>query len=200
VSNMMIADLVSEPFEQADPDEPVAEALRRTAPGHVLVVVDPDIGPRGIFTREMLQGTEPATPLVDLLDRGAMPTVTSGGTRISDLLVGMAIDTTIGWHVVMVKTRVAGVAAPRVLLEEFASARAAGEAWTSKEVYATFRPDAEVFGTPATPPPNICYCCHQKPPQPQHCVGPHKIRHRTPRGRALCPIDGTLTTVKNPCR
>jgi hypothetical protein len=196
VPNEKMADLMNDSFALAQQHITVDQALRETTEGHVLVVLDPDASPQGILTQDMLEDMERTRHLADLLDQCAMPTLTSGETRISTVLIGMASDPAIRWHIVMTGTHIVGMVAPSILLARFAAAQQAGEPWASDRLVAAFQPGGQVFGPPYAPEPNLCYCCQQRPP---HCVGPEKIQSRTPSGRARCPYDGSLTIVKNPC-
>lgn len=220
LSNEPIGNIMQPDPLEVRAEETLEQVTQRILPGQIAVVKKQNLYPIGILPEETTHTLrDPKTHLLQFRQHFISPTVTTPGTPLTDILQGVFYNPSIRWHVVMEGNKVVGVVPPEALFQTLRGAEetralidsaktmafdapvgeASGGPSFAGGSYVMYSLGNELFGTPQSAPPHLCFICNAS--DPPHRVWPDEVEALAPSGEPICPDHpSTEMTAENPCR
>lgn len=148
----------------------------------LLVLADEDGLPLGVAAKSALARLDANAPVAEQIDDLDMPTLLQADTSLGEVLQIMAADKASRWMLAMEGQEVVRLIDGEAIFEQMRETQRGGSLG-----------DAALFGD-TRPQPLTYYVCTDSG---RHCYASTQIQQRSPRGRALCPDDGTAMTKTN---
>jgi hypothetical protein len=174
--------------------EQLEEVLQQALPGQVILVVE-DYHPYAIVTEDILRPLGPQGILMDYEEHFFFPTLTSLGTPVVQIALGMLADPDVRWHVIMNQGHAEGILPPLAVTPLLQATLQHLEPHQDRSIGSGF--GTQLHGNPLTQPVSICFHCPKN--ASHHWPLAEARQYYDQRRRAICPHDQSILIRHNPC-